>query len=52
MTYKIFDPTTHAAPTNVTISINQSTGQVTLTPAAGFTGTLHLLAGVRCRHCG
>ena len=45
--YKIVDPTSFAAPANVTININQTTGQVTLTPAAGFTGTIHLLAEVR-----
>jgi cyclophilin family peptidyl-prolyl cis-trans isomerase len=47
VTYKIFDATTHAAPAHVTISINQSTGQVTLTPDSGFVGTISLLAGAR-----
>ena len=47
VTYKIFDATTHAAPAHVTISINQSTGQVTLTPDSGFVGTINLLAGAR-----
>ena len=45
--YNIFDATTHAAPTNVSVNINQATGQVTLTPTSGFTGSLNLLAGVR-----
>jgi cyclophilin family peptidyl-prolyl cis-trans isomerase len=45
--YTVVDPTTFSAPTNVTVSIDQATGQVTLTPAAGFTGTVNLLAGVR-----
>ena len=34
-------------PTNVTAAIDQNTGLVTLTPAAGFTGTIDLLVGVR-----
>jgi hypothetical protein len=41
------DPTTLTDPANVTVSISQSTGQVTLTPTAGFTGTINLLATVR-----
>ena len=45
--YNIFDATTHAAPAHVSVNINQATGQVTLTPTSGFTGTLNLLAGVR-----
>jgi cyclophilin family peptidyl-prolyl cis-trans isomerase len=45
--YTVVDPTTFAAPANVTVSIDQATGNVTLTPAAGFTGTITLLAGVR-----
>ncbi len=45
--YQIVDPTTGAAPANVTIgAINPTTGQVTLTPAAGFTGSISLLAEV------
>ncbi len=44
--YTIVTPN-FSAPQNVTVSINQSTGQVTLTPATGFTGTISLLAGVR-----
>ena len=45
--YRIFDASTLVEPTNATISINQSTGQVTITPKPGFKGTLNLLAGVR-----
>ncbi len=45
--YTVVDATTFQPPANVTVSIDQSTGQVTLTAAAGFTGTVHLLAGVR-----
>ena len=45
--YAVVDPTTFGTPANVTVSINQATGQVTLTPAAGFTGTINLLAEVR-----
>ncbi len=45
--YTVVDPTTFSAPANVTISINQSTGQVSLAPKTGFTGTINLLAGVR-----
>lgn len=36
-----------ATPANVRVDIDQSTGLVTLTPEAGFTGTIQLLAGVR-----
>ena len=45
--YSIVDAATGAAPANVQISITQSTGQVTLTPASGFTGAINLLARVR-----
>jgi cyclophilin family peptidyl-prolyl cis-trans isomerase len=34
-------------PANVTVSIDQASRTVTLTPAAGFTGVINLLAGVR-----
>jgi cyclophilin family peptidyl-prolyl cis-trans isomerase len=34
-------------PANVTVSIDQASRTVTLTPAANFTGTISLLAGVR-----
>ena len=47
ITYKVGDATTFGTPANATVSINQATGQVTVTPAAGFTGTINLLAGVR-----
>lgn len=47
VTYKVVDATTKAAPTNVSVSINQANGQVTLTPNAGFTGTVNLLAEAR-----
>ena len=44
---QIVDPTTGAAPANVTIgTIDPSTGQVTLTPGANFTGSISLLAAV------
>jgi cyclophilin family peptidyl-prolyl cis-trans isomerase len=45
--YKVADPTTFGTPANVTVVIDQNTGKVTLTPAAGFTGTINLVAGVR-----
>ena len=45
--YTVVDRATFAAPANVDVSINQASGQVTLTPKAGFTGTVNLLAGVR-----
>ena len=45
--YKVFDQDTFAAPSNVTFAIDQETGHVTLTPAAGFVGTIHLRLGVR-----
>jgi len=44
--YSVVDASTLAAPTNVDVSIDQSTGEVTLTPHAGFTGTANLLARV------
>jgi cyclophilin family peptidyl-prolyl cis-trans isomerase len=47
VTYTVVDPTTFTAPTDVSVSIDQLSGRVTLTPAAGFTGTINLLAGVR-----
>jgi cyclophilin family peptidyl-prolyl cis-trans isomerase len=47
ITYKVADATTFGTPANAMISINQTTGQLTVTPAAGFTGTINLLAGVR-----
>ena len=47
MTYLVVDPNTLTTPANVTVNIDQSTGEVTLTPNAGFLGTIHLLATVR-----
>src|SRR5262249_55793238 len=44
--FKIVDPTTHTAPTNATVSIDSS-GHATITPKAGFTGTVNLLAEAR-----
>lgn len=35
------------APSNVGVQVEQATGRVTLTPAAGFTGTVQLKVGVR-----
>jgi hypothetical protein len=35
------------SPANVTVSVNQATGQVTITPNAGFTGTVEFKVGVR-----
>ena len=45
--YNVVDATTLGAPANVTVSLDQSSGLVTLTPAAGFTGTINLLAEAR-----
>ncbi len=39
-------PDITTAPSSVSVAINQGTGQVTLTPVAGFTGTVSLLVGV------
>jgi cyclophilin family peptidyl-prolyl cis-trans isomerase len=47
VTYKVADATTFGTPANATVTINQATRQVTVTPAADFTGTINLLAGVR-----
>jgi cyclophilin family peptidyl-prolyl cis-trans isomerase len=44
--YSVVDASTLAAPTSVDVNIDQSTGEVTLTPHAGFTGTVSLLARV------
>ena len=35
------------SPTNATVSINQTTDEATVTPVAGFTGTIQLEVGVR-----
>lgn len=45
LTFVVKDPTSFAAPANVQVAINGS--QVTVTPNAGFTGNVTLLAGVR-----
>jgi cyclophilin family peptidyl-prolyl cis-trans isomerase len=45
--YSVVDPTTFGPPANVTVAVNQTSGQVTLTPGVGFTGTINLLARVR-----
>ncbi len=45
--YAILDANTLSAPDHVTVSINQSTGEATIQPDAGFTGTLNLLAEMR-----
>ncbi len=48
LTYAVGSATSlFTAPTNVTAAIDQNTGLVTLTPAAGFSGTIDLLVGVR-----
>src|SRR5262249_39157633 len=47
LVYQIVDPTTHQAPPHVTVSTINSSGQVTLTPEAGFSGSISLLAEVR-----
>jgi cyclophilin family peptidyl-prolyl cis-trans isomerase len=48
--YVVVDPVTFLAPTHVAVEVNPDTGQVTLTPEAGFTGTIPLLAGVRSKN--
>ena len=47
--YEVIDPTTLGSLPNIHVSINQATGQVTLTPTPGLVGvgTFTLLAGVR-----
>jgi cyclophilin family peptidyl-prolyl cis-trans isomerase len=52
--YAIFDATTGQAPnsSHLTVSINQQTGQVTLTPSATAPSTMRLLAGVRATAAG
>jgi cyclophilin family peptidyl-prolyl cis-trans isomerase len=47
LTLDVRDAAFATAPANVTVSINQQARTVTLTPAAGFTGTLNLRVGVR-----
>jgi cyclophilin family peptidyl-prolyl cis-trans isomerase len=48
LTYTVTDPNNFGStPANVqSININQATGNVTITPTPGFTGTINLLAGV------
>ena len=45
--YKIAGQSTFDPPASVAVVVNQVTGQVTLTPAPGFVGTVNLRAGVR-----
>ena len=45
--FNVVDADTLLPPTNVSVDIDEDTGIVTLLPADGFTGTVHLLAGVR-----
>ena len=47
VTYFVVDSTTGNAPTNATVTIDQASGQVTVTPNAGFSGPIDLLAAVR-----
>jgi cyclophilin family peptidyl-prolyl cis-trans isomerase len=48
LTYVVRDATNFAnLPANVIVSLDQVTRQVTLTPAAGFTGAINMLVGVR-----
>src|SRR5262249_62003117 len=46
LAYSVVDAGPLGAPADVDVSINQTTGEVTLTPHAGFTGTVSLLARV------
>lgn len=48
LTFLVTDPNNFGAtPANVTVSIDQAHHRATLTPNAGFTGTVDLLVGVR-----
>jgi cyclophilin family peptidyl-prolyl cis-trans isomerase len=48
LTYVVRNPNNfNSAPPNVTVSIDQADGRVTVTPASGFTGVVSLLVGVR-----
>ncbi len=47
VTFDVRDSGFSTAPANVTVSINQAAGTVTLTPAAGFSGVVNLRVGVR-----
>jgi hypothetical protein len=44
--YSLFSPT-GGAPANLTFSVNDATGVITITPNASFTGTINVLVGVR-----
>lgn len=37
----------NSSPSNISVTIDQATGNVTLTPDAGFSGTVDILVGVR-----
>jgi cyclophilin family peptidyl-prolyl cis-trans isomerase len=48
LVYVVRDATNFAnLPANVTVSLDQTTRQVTLTPTGGFTGAINMLVGVR-----
>lgn len=47
VTYSIVSATANGAAVNLNPRINQSTGRVTLTPPAGFVGTVEVKVGVR-----
>ena len=48
LTYTVTDPNNFgSAPANVTVSIDQANHIATVTPNAGFSGTVNLLVGVR-----
>ena len=45
--YTVVDASTFAPPGVMSVTVNQATGEVTLSPLPGFTGTFNLRAGVR-----
>ncbi len=47
VTYSVISATSGGNPINVQSKINQATGQVTVTPPAGFVGTIDLKVGVQ-----
>src|SRR5581483_8896515 len=47
VTFAVRDAQFVGAPANVSVNIDQTTGKATLTPAAGFTGTVQFKVGVR-----
>ncbi len=47
LTYKVLDAAFAGDPAGVSVTVNAATGVTTLTPAAGFFGTISLKAGVR-----